>query len=110
MEKSYLSQEGFGVLEAENGKEALGILKKETVDLVVTDIEMPEMNGFQLTEEIRRDEQLRHLPVIAVTSLAKDKERQRGMEAGLDAYLIKLQREVLLKEVHRLLTERRVMA
>ena len=110
MEKSYLSQEGFKVLEAENGKEALDILRKESVDLVVTDIEMPEMNGFQLTEEIRRDENLRHLPVIAVTSLSKDKERQQGMDAGLDSYLIKLQRGALLKEVHRLLAERRAMA
>ncbi|MEE8435589.1 MAG: chemotaxis protein CheW, partial [bacterium] len=107
MEKSYLTQEGFKVLEAEHGKEALGILRRESVDLVVTDIEMPEMNGFQLTQEIRQDEQLRHLPVIAVTSLSKDEERQRGMDVGLDAYLIKLQREVLLKEVHRLLAESR---
>lgn len=110
MEKSYLSQEGYKVLEAENGKEALEILREHTVQLVVTDIEMPEMNGFQLTEEIRRDEQLRHLPVIAVTSLTKDEERQRGMDAGLDSYLVKLQREVLLQEVHKLLSERRVMA
>ena len=110
IEKSYLSQEGFKVVEAENGKEALKILKEQEVDLVVTDIEMPEMNGFQLTREIRKDEQLRHLPIIAVTSLSKDEERQQGMDAGLDSYLIKLQREVLLKEVHQLLAERRTMA
>ena len=104
MEKSYLMQEGFQVLEAENGRIALEMLKKHPVDLVITDIEMPEMNGFELTEEIRKHPGIKNLPIIAVTSLTSDEERQRGMRAGLDAYLVKLQREQLLSEVHRILT------
>ena len=109
MEKSYLVQEGYHVLEAENGQRAWELMQHEPVDLVVTDIEMPELNGFELTRRIRADENLRHLPIIAVTSLSKEEERGHGMEAGLDAYLIKLQREVLLKEIHTLLLQHRQM-
>jgi two-component system, chemotaxis family, sensor kinase CheA len=109
MEKSYLAQDGFHVIEAENGRQALELLRREPVHLVITDIEMPELNGFALAEAIRADEALRHLPIIAVTSLTQEEERRRGMEAGMDAYLIKLQREVLLKEVHRLLAQRRAL-
>ena len=106
-----LSVAGWEVTTAETATEALKLRELGSeFDVIISDIEMPEMNGFQLTEEIRRDENLRHLPVIAVTSLSKDKERQQGMDAGLDSYLIKLQRGALLKEVHRLLAERRAMA
>ncbi len=107
VEKNYLMQEGFNVIEAEDGQAAFRLLQQHPVDIVVTDIEMPNMNGFELTEHIRASEQLRHLPVIAVTSLSQDEERQRGMRAGLDAYLVKLKREELLREVHRLLKEKR---
>ena len=74
------------------------------VDLVITDIEMPNMDGFTLTRRIRENAKLRDLPIIAVTSLATEADRKTGLEAGVNAYLVKLQREQLLQEVMRLLS------
>jgi two-component system chemotaxis sensor kinase CheA len=109
VEKGYLMQEGFQVIEAEDGKVAMEVLASRPVDLLVTDIEMPNVNGFELAEHVRATERLRHIPIIAVTSLSNDTERERGTAVGIDAYLIKLQREVLMREVFRLLKSKRAM-
>lgn len=103
VEKNYLSQEGFTVLEAEDGLQALKILKSQPVDLVVTDIEMPNMNGFELTRQVRATAEWNGLPIIAVTSMAKEEDREEGKEAGIDSYLVKLRREDLINEVYHLL-------
>ena len=103
VEKNYLSQEGFTVLEAEDGLQALEILKSQPVDLVVTDIEMPNMNGFELTRQVRATAEWNGLPIIAVTSMAKEEDREEGKEAGIDSYLVKLRREDLINEVYNLL-------
>jgi two-component system chemotaxis sensor kinase CheA len=107
VERNYLMQEGFHVLEAADGQQALEMLQRESVDLLVTDIEMPHMNGFELAAAVRQSPQLGGLPIIAVTSLSDDAEREKGMRVGINAYLIKLQREQLLKEVNRLLLTQR---
>ena len=65
---------------------------------------MPNLNGFELTRRIRASREWSELPVIAVTSLANDADRERGREAGVSAYLVKLQREQLIGEVMRLLS------
>ena len=90
-------------MEAEDGNQALKILENQTVDLVVTDIQMPGMDGFELARRIRAEKSLQHLPIIAVTSLANEEDRRAGSKAGIDVYLIKLKREQLLKEITRLL-------
>lgn len=97
--KSMLKARGFEVLEAENGLEALGILEGEKIDLLVTDIEMPVMDGFTLIEKIRKSK-LRDIPIIVVTSKGSENEIKRGMSAGADAYLVKgkfSERELFLK-------------
>ena len=84
-----VSDLGHEVLAAVNGREALEILKSGDVDLVITDIQMPEMDGLALTREIRGDPGLREIPIIIVTSRGKEEEMREGLDAGADACLVK---------------------
>ncbi|HVO83418.1 MAG TPA: hybrid sensor histidine kinase/response regulator [Syntrophobacteria bacterium] len=89
MEKSILEAAGYRVVTAENGLDAIEKLQQHQVDLVVTDIHMPHMDGFLLTERIRGDQATAALPVVVVTSLGQEEDRLRGLRAGANAYLIK---------------------
>jgi two-component system chemotaxis sensor kinase CheA len=62
-------------------------------DVVIADVEMPAMNGFELTQRIRESNRTKHLPVILLTSLGKPEQREAGLKAGADAYLVKSQFE-----------------
>ncbi len=93
LEVDILLNRGFDVKSAVNGVEALEMLRKESFDLVITDITMPVMDGFELTEKIKKDEKLKDIPVIMVTSLSKESDRKRGVEVGANAYIIKNQFE-----------------
>ena len=101
--KGYMTEAGFNVLEAEDGKVAWSVLEKhgDEITMVVTDIEMPNMNGFELTEKIKSDSRFRHFPVIALTTLAADEDIARGKMVGIDEYHIKLDKERLMECVHR---------
>ncbi len=103
---SYLSAAGFNVTMAEDGQDAWDKLQQESFDLVITDIEMPKMNGFELTRRIREDAKLRNLPVIVVTSLSGEEDKRRGLQVGVDAYHAKLERDTVLKSVESLLRSR----
>ncbi len=87
--RSLLAGEGYDVTTAVDGEEALSRLHTEAFDLVVSDVDMPRMNGLQLTSAIRADEHLGSLPVVLVTSLATPEDRSRGLEAGASAYVVK---------------------
>jgi two-component system chemotaxis sensor kinase CheA len=89
MEKSILEAAGYEVVTAENGLDGLDKLGRQSFDLVVTDIMMPKMDGFALTEAIRGNERTRNLPVVIVTSMESEADKRRGLEVGADAYLIK---------------------
>lgn len=89
LEKNILETAGYHVLLATDGMEALGVLQTESVDLVLSDIEMPHMDGFNLTLKIRSSAQHKELPIILVTSLASPQDKTRGIEAGADAYINK---------------------
>jgi two-component system chemotaxis sensor kinase CheA len=89
LQRSILERAGFGVSTAADGQEALARLAERPVDLVLTDIEMPRMDGLELTAAIRRHPRLRSLPVIVITSRGSDEDRRRGLEAGADAYIVK---------------------
>jgi len=89
LEKNILETAGFRVTTSVDGKQAWDRLQEEEVELVVTDIEMPNMNGFELTEKIKQDERLANLPVIIVTSLAREEDQQRGIDVGANAYIVK---------------------
>jgi two-component system chemotaxis sensor kinase CheA len=89
--RSILQSAGYDVTTAVDGLDALDKLRAATYDLVVSDIEMPRVDGFQLTSQIRQDLGLIDLPVVIITSLASEAHRRRGLEAGAQAYIVKSQ-------------------
>jgi two-component system chemotaxis sensor kinase CheA len=90
LEKNILEAAGYRVLIATDGYEALEqIRSSERPDLVVTDIVMPRMDGFELTRQLKTDPQLSDLPVILVTSLDSAEDKERGIEVQADAYIVK---------------------
>lgn len=103
--RSVLQSAGFTVAVAVDGADALDKLQSRPYDLVVSDVEMPRLDGFQLTRNIRAHHALRDLPVILITSLASEAHRRRGLEAGAQAYIVKSQfdQESLLEVVRQLL-------
>ena len=103
---NYLAAAGYEVETASDGEEAWEKLQKEPFDVLVTDIEMPRMNGLELTKKIRSDERLANLPIMALTSLAGDEDRRRGLEAGVDEYQVKLERTKVLEALANLLSRK----
>lgn len=103
--KGFLQEDGFRVIEAEDGLIAWELLKErvDEIDLVVTDLEMPNMDGFELTKRIKNDPKFSHLKVIALTSLASEAHIEKGEKVGIDEYEIKLDREKLMQVVRRYL-------
>jgi two-component system chemotaxis sensor kinase CheA len=89
MEKNILETNGYEVTIAVSGFDALEKLSGNRFDLMVSDVEMPGMNGFELTKKVREREETRTLPVIIVSSLASADDRRCGMEAGAQAYIVK---------------------
>ncbi len=92
---------GFNVLSAVNGLEGLDKLQNSTVkiDIVVTDIEMPKMNGFEFCESLRKDENFVHLPVIAISTKVTKADRERGQKVGFTQHLEKFKREEVIEVV-----------
>jgi two-component system chemotaxis sensor kinase CheA len=84
-----LESAGYLVSTAVDGRDACTRLKNERFDIVVSDVEMPHMNGFELTAWIRSDKALTGLPVVLVTALASRDDQERGIDAGADAYIVK---------------------
>jgi two-component system chemotaxis sensor kinase CheA len=72
-----------------DGIDAWSILQTEEVDIVVSDIDMPRMNGFDLTSRIRADTRLSELPVVLVTALESRDDKERGVQIGANAYVLK---------------------
>ncbi|MEO5898812.1 MAG: hybrid sensor histidine kinase/response regulator [Ilumatobacteraceae bacterium] len=89
LQRVILERAGFDVRVAGDGVDALEQLQGEPVDLVLTDVEMPRMDGFELTKQIRSRPALANTPILILTSLVSDTDRQRGMDAGADGYIVK---------------------
>ncbi|MCP4601887.1 MAG: response regulator [Proteobacteria bacterium] len=89
LEKTLLESAGFSVMMASDGYKALDTLAANRCDLVITDVQMPNMDGFELTRTIKSRSQFSHLPVILITSLGSDDDKARGLAAGADAYIVK---------------------
>jgi two-component system chemotaxis sensor kinase CheA len=89
LERSMLASLGLHVEEAADGREAMEKLRAMTFDIIVSDVEMPHINGFELTERVKQDQRWSHIPVILVTTRGSSADRQRGVEVGADAYVVK---------------------
>ncbi|MBI9108378.1 MAG: response regulator [Spirochaetales bacterium] len=103
--KNILESAGYVVTTAVDGIDAITVLKTQDVDLVVSDINMPRMDGFELTAKIRGDEKLSDLPIVLVSSLSSREDQERGVDAGADAYILKgsFDQNVLLETIERLI-------
>ena len=104
LQKGILETAGYQVRVAADGMEAWEILQAEPCDLLVSDVNMPRMDGLELTAKLRSDARFRDFPVVLVTSLDSPQDHARGVEAGADAYIVKsaFSRDGLLQAVQRL--------
>lgn len=81
--------EGFTVMTAEDGEKGLNMAKKEEPDIILLDIMLPKMDGFEVLKELKKDEKMKKIPVILLTNLSQKKEVSQGLSLGADDYLIK---------------------
>ncbi|MCK0546306.1 Hpt domain-containing protein [Pseudomonas syringae] len=93
-----LERHGMHVLTAKDGVDAMTLLQEHTPDIMLLDIEMPRMDGFEVASQIRQDEQLKELPIIMITSRSGQKHRDRAMAVGVNEYLSKPYQETVLLE------------
>jgi two-component system chemotaxis sensor kinase CheA len=104
LEQNVLENKGYKVTVAVNGKEAWDLIQSKKFSMLITDVNMPIMDGFELTQRVKQSEKYNTLPVIIVTSLGSDNEKRRGIEVGANAYIVKSEFEsnVLLQTVSQL--------
>jgi len=101
-----LKLNNYAVIEAISGEQALDIVSKEPLDLVVLDIMMPRVDGWEVLKRIREDADTEELPVILVTAKTQDSDVIRGWELGADEYVIKPFNPLLLVEVIKMVLDR----
>ena len=90
LEKNILEAAGYDVKLANNGLEAINlILGSDLPDLIISDIAMPRMDGFELTRKLKNEERTNHVPIILVTSLDSPEDKAHGIDVGADAYIVK---------------------
>ena len=101
--KKFLTDAGYAVVDCEDGREAWKTLQASPnrFKLILTDIEMPNMDGLELTRRIRSENQFVETPIIALTSLASQEDFQRGFDAGVTEYQVKLDRDELIHAIGR---------
>ena len=87
--RSLLEDRGYEVVTAEDGEQALAVVRRERPDLVVTDLVMPYKNGLEIIREIRAESTLRHIPVIVISMKDREVDIVQGLEEGADDYVVK---------------------
>jgi two-component system cell cycle response regulator DivK len=103
--RDLLGNAGFDLIEAENGEEALAALAKQRPDLILMDIQLPIMDGYEATRRIRADPEMKGIPIIAVTSYALTGDEAKALAAGCNAYVTKpYSPRALLAKVREYLT------
>jgi len=104
LERIILESVGYEVRTAADGAQALELVQAGGCDAVVSDVQMPVLDGFALCERLRADTRFRHLPVVLVTAFGSDSDRERGVAVGADAYIVKgeFDQETLLATLRRL--------
>ncbi len=99
-----LTREGFEVITAKDGLDALQVLGEKMPDVILLDIEMPRMDGFEFTKTVKADARTSHIPIIMITSRTAEKHRNRAQELGVEGYLGKpFQEEELLRRLREML-------
>ncbi len=107
--KNQLHQQ-YTIIEAENGKKGLENAQRYVPDMIITDVMMPEMDGYEFCKKIKQDERTSHIPVIMLTAKSTLESRLQGLEEGADAYLAKpFNKEELLLRIRKLLEVRRLL-
>lgn len=103
--KNILDSAGYIVKTAIDGIEAFSLLLQEKIDLLLSDIEMPRMSGFELVEKVRATEKLKNLPIVLCTSLSTKEDKERGIAVGADAYIVKsnFEQSNLIETIQKLL-------
>ena len=102
-----LQAEGYTIVEATTAAEALNLLKNTTPDLILTDINMPEMDGYTLTAKIKENKAFAKVPVIAMTANVMRGDKERSIEAGCDGYIQKpIDIDLLPEQVERFLKKK----
>ncbi len=84
-----IRDKGYALLRATNGEEALDMAARERPDLIIMDIQLPKMNGLEVTRRLRKNPLFNHTPIIALTAYAMKGDREKILESGCDAYLSK---------------------
>ncbi len=103
----FLERQGFTVALAKDGIDAIEILQEMTPDLMLLDIEMPRMDGFEVATQVRHNRRLKHLPIIMITSRTGEKHRERAFEIGVNDYMGKpFQEKQLLEKIESLLAKK----
>ncbi|MFI5303794.1 MAG: chemotaxis protein CheW [Nitrospiria bacterium] len=110
MIKPHLEMWGYKVFWASNPVQALKMMEDNKIDLVISDIEMPEMSGFELASQISADPKLKNIPILALSTLNSEADFEKGRKVGFSDFLIKYDREALLSSIHRILSRRVVHA
>jgi two-component system, cell cycle response regulator DivK len=87
--RDLLASAGFRMIEAHDGQQAVTIARSQRPDLVLMDIQLPLVDGYEATRSIKRDPELKHIPIIAVTSYALSGDETKAREAGCDGYVAK---------------------
>jgi two-component system chemotaxis response regulator CheY len=107
LESSALGSSELEIVEASSGFDALRLLPRGSYQLVITDINMPDINGLELVQFIRKSDRHRQIPLMIISTQSSDRDRTRGLSLGADAYLVKpFSADVLRESVTKLLSER----
>lgn len=109
--KDYLEFRGYEVITAEHGQQALDVLQKDTPDMIICDVMMPQMDGYSLVEHVRKDPRTSWIPVLFLSAKGQSQDRVKGLNTGADVYMVKpfepeelvAQVESSLKQVSRLI-------
>lgn len=100
-----LENKGFEILSAEGGKEALAITETHTPDLVVLDVMMPDMSGLELCQQLKSNDNLKHIKVLMLSAKGQKQDEEEGLKAGADGYMTKpFRAKHLIEKIEEILT------